>query len=97
MTSNTDPPVVSIDLILFDTALSKRVPILAVESEILTLPSILESKTSSWADFKEISLPSVILSVIPEGKLARVSPYLSMISCISEAFPLTTNSIFPIS
>ena len=86
-----------IDLIELETELSNKAPILVFVSEILTIPSILDSKTSNWAVFSVTSPPSETFKVNPFGKLAKVFPYLSIISCSSEALPVTTSCILPIS
>jgi hypothetical protein len=65
---------------VFETALSKRVPIAILESDTVTTPSILASNLSNCAWFKIRASPSKILKVNPAGKSVKEDPYLVTIS-----------------
>ena len=88
--------VVAIDLTLVGIASFNKVPTLELAPETFTRPSIRASSISSCVALRVTSSPSRILKVSPPGKFVRELPYLSIMLCISEALPVTTNSIFPI-
>ena len=74
-------------------ALSSKVLIPSLVSLTVTTPSILASSLSSCACLRVNASPSKILKVNPVGKSDNASPYSSIMSWISAAVPVTTNSI----